>query len=120
MRCCELDELVRHLKSIGIDLIFSELDGEGYYLPDFKVTFINQKLNDFQVRSVIYHELKHFLEHDELRALYDKPVFHSKMEHEANDYMVNRLIKDSEGFYNYSQVIEYFDIGMGWDIKYAK
>lgn len=42
------------------------------------------------------------------------------MEFEADEFMIDTIIEEHECVYNYSQLIEAFDIGLGYDIRYAQ
>jgi len=37
-----------------------------------------------------------------------------------NDNMITELIRENGGEYNYSQLVEEFQVGMGWDQKYLR
>lgn len=73
-----------------------------------------------QRKNTVYHELGHYLDHSDYAMLYNKPVYHYKMESEANDYAIKQLIKENNGMYNYSQLINTFNVNMGWDTKYYR
>lgn len=103
------------LEKNGIELVFSELEKNGYYSNKFKTMFVNQELSEERQREVILHELGHFLKHDDYFFLYNNPLFHDKMENEANRYMIQGLIDYYEGCFNYSSVIEKYHLGLGWE-----
>ena len=105
------------LKENGIELVMINLEKEGYYIPKSKMMVINEELSEEKQKEVILHELGHALNHKEFTALYNSPVFKSKMENEATYYMINYLINESEGQFNYSDVFENFELGLGWETK---
>ncbi|MCD5093973.1 ImmA/IrrE family metallo-endopeptidase [Enterococcus faecium] len=115
-----MNELRSQLDELGVKIVVKEMEKNGYYVPAWKIIFVNQKLSDDEMKRVIVHEMKHVIDHEDYVALYKNFVAHSKMENEANNFMVNYIINENDGFYNYSQVIETFDIGMGYDINYFK
>lgn len=113
-------KLTRSLKERGIKLAIIEMESDGCYIAELRTIFVNQKLSEESMKEVIYHELKHGLDHSEFLELYNIPVFRSKMEAEADSYMFDRIIAEHGGEYNYSLLIEEFDIGMGYDIRFAR
>ena len=115
-----MEALNEKLKRNGITLVFLELEKSGYYDDNTKMIFVNQNQNEYDMKKVIYHELKHALDHSDYVILYKKTATHLKMEAEANDFMINQIIEDNGGVYNYTQVIEEFKIGMGSDIRFAR
>ena len=92
----------------------------GYSIIELKTIFINQKLKEEQVKKVLLHELSHLNLHAEYLALYDKGVHHSKMESEANVDAISYIIAENDGYYNFSGLLEEFDIGMGYDVRFAQ
>lgn len=115
-----LQRLKEKLKDFDIKLVFMDIEAEGCYVPEWRTIFVASYLTEESAKEVIYHELKHGLDHTEFAALYKLPIYHSKMESEANDYMITELIRENDGEYNYSQLIEEFQVGLGWDQKYLK
>lgn len=105
------------LKLLNIELVYMKLECKGCYIPGYKTIFVNEELSEIEARSVIYHELGHIKRHTDMFNLYDSPTMHSKMEYEANQFMIDNLIADSDGHYNYSQVLDIFKLGMGWQFK---
>ncbi|WP_414838454.1 ImmA/IrrE family metallo-endopeptidase [Carnobacterium sp. TMP28] len=112
-----MDGIFNLLKSNDIELALIELENNGYYNSDLKTIFINQNLNEKRQKEVILHELGHALNHKEFSPLYSRSSFKLKMENEANSFMMNNLIEESEGHFNYSDVLETFKLGLGWDFK---
>lgn len=114
-----MQKLLNVLSQNGIQLSFLELDYPGYYCHEGKMIIVNQNQSDEEIISVIYHELKHALDHSDYVTLYRNSIHHLKMESEADDYMIRRVIEENGGVYNYSQLVEEFNIRMGKEIKYA-
>lgn len=50
---------------------------------------VNQNQSEEKQKQVILHKLYHALNHSDFNVLYTNPVFHSKMENEANASMLN-------------------------------
>lgn len=115
-----MEKLKLKLKDNGIKLAVVEMESRGCYLPDLRTMFVRQGLSEAKTKEVIYHELKHALDHHEFAALYKTSVNQLKMESEANMYMIDEIIKENGGLYNYSEVIETFKVNMGNDIRFAK
>lgn len=82
------------LKKNGISLVILDLEDDGYFDPLLKIVFVNQNLSEENQKKVIYHEIGHGKLHIELAALYKLPVPHSKMENEADKFMISRLLED--------------------------
>lgn len=112
-----MEEIRTLLKSHGINLEITDIESHGFYVPSEKTIFVNQNLTEEVQKEVILHEACHALNHDELAALYNKTVFRLKMENEANSFMINFLIKENDGYFNYSSVLEEFNLGLGWQPK---
>ncbi len=115
-----MKDLVDELKEKGIEVKFMEMHAKGCYIPGIKMIFIDQNLSEEEMKLTLYHELKHGMDHTEFENLYKMQVWHSKMEAEANTYMLNRIIAENDGYYNYGQVTEAFKLDPGWNIKLAK
>lgn len=115
-----MQRVLADVKELGVDVQFAELKKDGYSLVDLKVIFINQNLHEDKAKEVLMHELAHFKFHSEYSILYKMNVPHLKMEQEAINYSINRIIAENDGVYNYTQLIEVFNIGMGTDTRFAK
>lgn len=105
------------LKENGVELVLMSLKKNGYYNPGLKTMFVNESLSEEKQKEVILHELGHALNHKDLSILYGKPVFRSKMENEATSFMMSYLINESEGHFDYSSVLEKYNLGLGWECK---
>lgn len=113
-------KLEKELNDLGIQCAIIDMHSNGTYIKEMKTVFINQKLSEEEMKLVTLHELKHVIDHSNYVALYNTFINHSKMENEAKNFMVNYIIDENEGIYNYTQLIEEFDIGMGYDVKFAQ
>ncbi|HFU5916846.1 TPA: ImmA/IrrE family metallo-endopeptidase, partial [Enterococcus faecium] len=89
-----MDNMEDLLKENGIDVEITNIESEGFYLPKLRTIFINQNLDELEQKKVLLHESRHALSHNELISLYSKTVFHSKMEDEANRFMIEVLLQD--------------------------
>ncbi|MFL2100054.1 ImmA/IrrE family metallo-endopeptidase [Desemzia sp. FAM 23989] len=112
-----MDKIYSLIKENEINIVLINLEGEGFYNSDLKVIFINESLSEEKQKEVILHELGHALNHKDLSILYDKPVFRSKMENEATSFMMDYLIKESDGHFDYSGVFENYNLGLGWETR---
>lgn len=115
-----MNKLKKELNDLGIKCVIIDMYSNGTYIKEMKTVFINQNLSEEEMKLVTLHELKHVLDHSEYTALYDTFVNHSKMENEANNFMVNYIIAENDGQFNYTQLIEEFDIGMGYDVRFVQ
>lgn len=100
----------------NVDLVFTTLHKKACFEPEYGVIFVNQNLSNEDQEEAIYHEFKHVKDHVDLMELYKIPVFRSKMEAEAEQYMFKQLIEKNDGQFNYSNVIAHYDLHMGQEI----
>ena len=105
---------------MGINLEIISMEAPGCYVPQWKSIFINENLNEDEMKLVILHEIKHVIDHADYSNLYKETITRMKMEAEANDYMIRQIINEHDNVYNYSQLVDSFRINMGNDVKYAK
>lgn len=112
-----MDELIRWLKSEGIDVYLIDIDKPGICLLNQKIILVSSKLNEHEQLKVTHHELKHF-DHKDFFELYKQFVYRSKFENEADNYMINSFIEENDYQYNYSMLMEEFSIGIGYDTRY--
>lgn len=112
-----MDRLINVLDDNGVKLVFMDLKDSGYYNPELNMMFINQNLSERQQKEIILHELAHALEHKEFSILYNQPTFRLKMENEATYYMMEKIIEEYDGHYNYSDLFHRYKLGLGWEDK---
>lgn len=112
-----MDKLVRWLDSEGITVAFLDIENDGFCFVNDKLIVIDQKLDEYKQEKSLRHELRHF-EHKDLIALYDKFIYRSKIEDDANNYMISSFIEENNYQFNYSMIVEEFNIGIGYDIRY--
>lgn len=94
MRCLDsqIEEIV---KTLGTTVIYDEIENNAYYMARFNLIVVNAKLSEFDQKKALLHEIGHACEHQENYPLY-KTAFalHSKMEYEADCYMVEKLLDE--------------------------
>ena len=113
-----MKKIYEALRENGIELVMIDIEKGGYYNPNLKMMFINKELDEAQQKEIILHEFCHAVDHAEFPFLYDESsVFRLKMEGEAVSYMVNHLIEESGGQFDYSGVFESYKLGLGWECK---
>lgn len=112
-----MDKIRKLLAKNNITLMITDTGSEGFYVPKLKTMFVNQNLGEEKQKQVILHETKHALDHTEYAALYQSVVQHAKMESEANNFMIDYLIEESGGHFDYTTVVEEFKLGLGWECK---
>lgn len=113
-----MDDIFEMLKVNDVEIVLLDMKSCGYYNTELKVIFINEKLNEDEQKEVILHELGHVLNHKDLVSLYNIPSYRTKMEYEATKYMITYLINESDGQFNYSNVLENYNLGLGWECKF--
>lgn len=108
----EVNELI---KELGVDVIYVlRLDAEGKYIAAINTIVIDDRLSERDKQRVLLHELGHAAKHQKNYELYNCTFsLHSKMENEANEFMLDNLVKsyirtvDLDGNYlNYMKFIE--------------
>lgn len=112
-----MDKIRKLLAKNEITLMITETGSEGFYVPKLRTMFVDQNLSEEKQKRVILHETKHALDHTEYAALYQSVVQHTKMESEANNFMIDYLIEESGGHFDYTTVVEKFKLGLGWECK---
>jgi len=110
------------IEKLNVTIVYDDcLQDHGKYVPILNIIVIKNNLSDFEKKKALLHELGHACEDRDNYELYKVSfVLKSKMEYAANRFMMNYFIAEHEGIYNYSQLIEEFSIGMGYDVRYAK
>ena len=112
-----MKHVLAEVRKLGVDVQFIELNNDGYSIIDLRIIFINQNLCEEKAKEVLIHELAHFKLHSDYSVLYKMDVPHLKMEQEAVAYMMNQLIEESGGLFDYSTVLENYKLGLGWECK---
>lgn len=107
-----MDNIRDLLAENKITLAITDTSSEGFYVPKLKTMFVNQDLSEEKQKQVILHETKHALDHSEYAVLYQSVVQHTKMESEANNFMIDYLIEESGGQFDYTTVVEEFKLGL--------
>lgn len=110
------------VEELKISIVYDDcLESSGHYVAIINTIVINSNLNDYEKEKVLLHELGHAAMHQDNYKLY-KLTFslHSKMESEAEDYMISNFIEEYNYQYNYSMMLEEFGVGMGYDTKYQR
>ena len=115
-----MQRVLAEVNKLGIEVCFIDLKKNGYSLTDLNVIFINQNLEEDKAKEVLIHELAHFKFHSDYVVSYQMTVPNMKMEQEAINFAIKRIISEYDGIYNYSQLVDSFRINMGNDVKYAK
>lgn len=116
-----MEKVKKLLNKYNVELVFVELDCEGFALPDARAIMVNINLDEEKVLELVLHELKHLISHKEYIELYKRSsVYRSKMELEANEFAIDTMIDMNNGEYNYSSLIENFNIGIGYEYLYRK
>jgi Zn-dependent peptidase ImmA (M78 family) len=112
-----MEKIKKILHSLEIELVELDMEKNGYYDPVSKLMLINSNLTKKEIKKTIIHEIGHDLLHRDTRVLYKLTVPRSKMEYEANCFMIKYLLKEySDKFsvaiqeINYLKFLEYYKI----------
>lgn len=116
-----MKEVEALLEKYGITLKLFDLDKPGCYISEVKTIFVCKGLNDFEKIKVILHEAGHGVLHDDLKEIYKIGRFHSKMEYQADCFMITELVRiyislldiDIHEF-NFMQFIEQNNLDMSY------
>ena len=82
---------------IKVKLLYSnvQLDTVASYIPNFNLFIVDNTANEDEINKAVLHELGHLIKHTDIKELYNcTSVCRLKMEHEANQFMVDELIDD--------------------------
>lgn len=87
-----------YIKKISADLNVSIIyvhleEDEAHYFPIIDLIVVNQNLSEYNQQKAILHELGHAAKHKGEMSLYNLAFnLHSKMENEAEEFMIEQLI----------------------------
>lgn len=82
---------------VKVKLLYSNLplDTVASYIPKFNLFIVDNTASEEEINKAVLHELGHLIKHTNIKELYNcAPVCRLKMEHEANQFMVNELVND--------------------------
>lgn len=83
------------IHALHVVVLVGGIDRTGYYSPALNAIFINENLDELQHEVVLIHELGHAALQRGEWELYDATInMKSKMEYEANYFMVEWLFDD--------------------------
>ncbi|WP_290033690.1 ImmA/IrrE family metallo-endopeptidase [Ligilactobacillus cholophilus] len=84
------------IKELNVKVVCSPLlDKKGYCVELLNIIVINSNLSEQQQKNVLLHELGHIAKQRHEANLYSKTeAMRLKMEHEANEFMVNKIVND--------------------------
>lgn len=98
----------------NVNVHFLDIKEDGFFLEEFNIIIINSNLTEEEQKLVLLHELAHSKKHREQACLYNRSFSnHSKMEAEANEFMLHFLLEENEGAFNYTNIVENFGLSMG-------
>lgn len=98
-------QIEKIIKKVGVTVVYNDLlDADGHYISEINVIVINSSRPEIEQQKALLHELGHACKHHNYFHLYNVTfALHSKMECEADYYMIERLL------YNYMNT---FDLEM--------
>lgn len=82
------------IRELGVHIKYdSALDDDGHYISRFNIIVINDNLSEFDQMKTLLHELGHACLHYDKCELYEVTfAMHSRMEKEADSYMIGQLL----------------------------
>nr|WP_321315954.1 ImmA/IrrE family metallo-endopeptidase [uncultured Ligilactobacillus sp.] len=119
----------RYFEEYDIELviIYSDipLDTPATFISKFNVIIIDNTKSNNDIYKALLHELGHKIKHNEINVLYNSsPSCRIKMEHEANEFMINELItqylKDNYMDANNINYVDFANDNMLDDINIVK
>lgn len=106
-----LEEIYDNLAKYDVQIIYAPFHKEGFYDPHTNNIYISDSVQSpCRRKNLILHEAAHaFLHFNEL-ALYEHCIFaHNKMEHEANVFRINSLVREYVSEYGIDHGINIYD-----------
>lgn len=91
-----LNSHIRYLiEKLEVTIIYGDgFNSAGMYFEEENIILINSNQNDFYKAKTLLHELGHAAKHKGEMSLYNLAFsLHSKMENEAEEFMIENLIK---------------------------
>lgn len=65
------------------------------YISKYNAVIVDNTVNDKDIEKALLHELGHKIKHNQSNILYNcAPSYRLKMEHEANEFMIDELVSD--------------------------
>lgn len=115
----QLEDLLNEYK---IKVFYDDqLDSNAKYVPAYNMIIVNSRMSEFDIKMAILHELAHAMYHKDFYELYRKfEKLKSKMEYEANIFMIDYMIDENENKYNYSMIFECFGFNMGMEKNFQR
>ncbi|HEO1892438.1 TPA: ImmA/IrrE family metallo-endopeptidase [Streptococcus agalactiae] len=87
----KIDELLKKYK-VSLFLFDGGLwERDGFYFPDLRIIYVNDKLSEIDRDKVILHELGHMINN---HNPYDYKRLLLQYENQADKYMIRELLKD--------------------------
>lgn len=82
------------INELGVNIIEKEfLDANGHYIAEINAIVVKSSLSNWDKEKTILHELGHACKHHKDYYLYNLAFsLHSKMEYEADCYMIEKLL----------------------------
>lgn len=107
----KLLDIARHHEII---VVFLDISKPAFYISETDTIIINSNLAEEEQKLVLLHELAHAKKHREQACLYNSSFSnHSKMEAEANQFMLHSLMEENDCAFNYTNVVEKLGLSMG-------
>jgi Zn-dependent peptidase ImmA (M78 family) len=112
-----VEKIKKILHSLEIQLVLLDIEKNGYYDPISKMMIVSSNLPEKEMKKTIIHEIGHDILHRDTRVLYKLTVPRSKMEYEANCFMIKYLLQEYINQFsvtiqqiNYLNFLEYYKI----------
>lgn len=106
-------------EKLGVTIVVNTEVSGSFYVADISTIVINGNLSELEFNKVLLHEIGHHIEDKELTHLYNASfVAHSKMEYQANMYMLDILVNEYKNMcdeINFCHFMQLFDISARYE-----
>lgn len=93
----EVSKMNRLINELGVNVEYvnKRLDEPALFLPDVNLILVDATQDEYTQQKALLHELGHAAKHKDITCLYEATnTTHSKMEREANEFMVQEVVSE--------------------------
>lgn len=105
-----IEEVKATLTNLDVQVIYGDFHKLAFYHPATNNIYLSSSLEGIDKRNHFLHEAGHAILHLKYKAIYNTtPVSHLKMESEANNYMVNKIVQEYVETYGIDTHVNIYD-----------